>query len=66
MESSQVVYELNAEMVCGGCTGAIERILGKVDGITSVVCNTDTQKVHVTGIDGLDIAAMLQKWVSEK
>lgn len=29
METSTFVYELKVGMTCGGCSGAVERILGK-------------------------------------
>jgi copper chaperone CopZ len=66
MQSAQVVYELNVEMVCDGCSGAVNRILGKVGEISNINIDVPNQKVFVTGQDGLDIAAMLQKWVSKK
>ena len=51
-------------MTCGGCSGAIERILGKVEGITAIQCDIEAQQVLVTGVDGLDPAKLLEKWVS--
>ena len=59
VESGAVVYELDVGMTCGGCSGAIERILGKVEGISKVECNLDTKKVYVHGVDGLEIVPML-------
>ncbi len=61
--SSQFVYELKVGMTCEGCSGAVTRILQKSDQITKVECDVAAQKVLVEGADGLDIAAMLQKWV---
>lgn len=52
--------EYNAEMVCEGCSGAITRILKKVDGVEDVNCDLTAQKVTVTGKD-LDAKAMLEK-----
>ena len=51
-------------MTCGGCSSAIEKILGKCDDIESVTCDLETKKVTVVGKDGLDVAEMLAKWVS--
>ena len=59
------VYELNVGMTCEGCTGAIKRILGKVDSIKEVDCDIASRKVTVKATaDDLDIAEMLSKWVS--
>ena len=33
------VYELNVGMTCEGCSGAIKRILGKVDSIKEIDCD---------------------------
>lgn len=60
--SGAMKYELKVGMTCGACSGAIEKILGKVDDIQSVTCDVEGQKVTVIGKDGLDIVAMLQKW----
>lgn len=59
---SEVVYELKVGMTCDGCSGAVERILGKVEGISKVECNLETLVVLVTGVDGLDIPSYLAKW----
>jgi copper chaperone CopZ len=61
---SEVVYELKVGMTCGGCSGAITRILNKVDGISDVKCDLETLQVFVTGVEGLDIVELLAKWVS--
>ena len=62
MASAAVVYELRVGMTCEGCSGAIERILGGKDEITSVSCDIPAQKVLVEGQDGLDIVEMLRMW----
>ena len=59
------VYELNVGMTCDGCSGAIQRILGKVDTIKEIDCDIANRKVTVKATaDDLDIAEMLSKWVS--
>lgn len=59
------VYELNVGMTCEGCSGAIKRILGKVDSIKEIDCDIPNTKVTVKATaDDLDIAEMLSKWVS--
>jgi copper chaperone CopZ len=42
VDSGAMVYELKVGMTCGGCSGAIERIFGKCEQITSTVCNIET------------------------
>ena len=54
----------NVEMVCDGCSGAVTRILSKVEGVTDVQIDMEGQKVTVCG-EGLDANGMfekLQKW----
>ena len=51
---------------CGGCSGAITRILTKVDGVNKVEPDLETQKVTVdvadgSGIDGDALLAKLKK-----
>ena len=48
---------------CGGCSGAITRILTKVDGVNKVEPDLETQKVTVDVADGsgIDGAALLEK-----
>ena len=36
-------------MACHGCSGAVERALKKVEGVSAVETNLTTQTVHVTG-----------------
>ena len=64
VEGGQMIYELNVGMTCDGCSNAIKKILGKVEGITDIQCEWETKKVTCKGPDGLDIAEMLRKWVS--
>ena len=58
------VYELKVGMTCEGCSGAVERILGKKSEIKEVKCDIPSGQVIVKGEDGLDIVEMLRKWVS--
>lgn len=48
---------------CGGCSGAITRILTKVDGIDKVEPDLETQKVTIEVAEGssVDGEAILQK-----
>ena len=38
---------LKVAMPCGGCSAAVERVLGKTPGVTSVECSLDDQRVVV-------------------
>jgi len=40
---------LKVAMMCGGCTGAVERVLGKMEGVESFTVELETQKVTVVG-----------------
>lgn len=55
-------YELKVGMTCGGCSAAVERILGKSDQISKISCDVEAQQVLVEGTDGIDLCEMLQKW----
>jgi len=48
-------------MTCGGCASAVKRILGKVDGVHSVVADVATKLVVVTSDDSADKQLMLEK-----
>ena len=45
---------LKVAMMCTGCSGAVERVLGKMEGVTSFDVNLETQKVTVVGTVTLD------------
>ena len=45
---------LKVAMMCTGCSGAAERVLGKMEGVTSFDVNLETQKVTVVGTVTLD------------
>eukprot|EP00230_Micromonas_polaris_P004114 CAMPEP_0119207942 /NCGR_PEP_ID=MMETSP1327-20130426/278_1 /TAXON_ID=38833 /ORGANISM="Micromonas pusilla, Strain RCC2306" /LENGTH=69 /DNA_ID=CAMNT_0007204361 /DNA_START=35 /DNA_END=244 /DNA_ORIENTATION=+ len=40
---------LKVAMMCSGCSGAVERVLGKMEGVQSFDVNLETQKVTVVG-----------------
>ena len=40
---------LKVAMMCTGCSGAVERVLGKMEGVQSFAVNLETQKVTVVG-----------------
>ncbi|KAL8162068.1 hypothetical protein V2J09_013557 [Rumex salicifolius] len=56
---SQTVV-LKVEMTCQGCVGAVQRVLGKMEGgVESFDVNLEEKKVTVTG--KVDPEAVLQK-----
>jgi copper chaperone len=54
-------------MTCGGCSGAVKKILSKIEGVSEIDANLDTKLVAVTCEDSVDSAVMLaalNKWGS--
>eukprot|EP00490_Sorites_sp_Unknown_P011012 CAMPEP_0114649462 /NCGR_PEP_ID=MMETSP0191-20121206/7062_1 /TAXON_ID=126664 /ORGANISM="Sorites sp." /LENGTH=77 /DNA_ID=CAMNT_0001863089 /DNA_START=70 /DNA_END=303 /DNA_ORIENTATION=+ len=53
-------------MTCSGCSGAIERILKKVDGVSSISCDIDGKAVTVEYDDAKtkpqDMWDKMKKW----
>lgn len=41
-------YVLNVGMTCGGCSGAVTRLIGKLDNVTLVSADVETKKVTVS------------------
>ncbi|KAG6029547.1 hypothetical protein E4U19_000911 [Claviceps sp. Clav32 group G5] len=55
-------YEFNVTMTCGGCSGAIERVLSRMDGIESYDVSLDTQTARVvTGLPYEDVLVKIAK-----
>ena len=55
----------NAGMTCGGCSGAVTRILTKMEGVKSVEADVATKRVIVTHTAAVAPATMLEalkKW----
>ncbi|KAF8576394.1 heavy metal transport/detoxification protein [Ramaria rubella] len=42
-------YRFEVKMTCSGCTGAVERVLSKLEGITSFQVSLEEQLVIVNG-----------------
>ncbi|GAQ86274.1 Copper chaperone [Klebsormidium nitens] len=51
--------ELKVGMTCGGCVGAVERVLKKTEGVQSY--NVDLQQQKVTVVGDLDPQMVLEK-----
>ena len=61
------VIILNVSMTCGGCSGAVTRLLGKVAGVSDVEANVETKVVRVTCEDDVEqetIQNALSKWAT--
>lgn len=59
------VVEFKVGMTCGGCSGAVTRILKKIEGVQEIDANLETLAVKVTCEDGVDSQVMLDallKW----
>ncbi|CAI7642857.1 hypothetical protein N7533_011373 [Penicillium manginii] len=41
-------YTFNISMSCGGCSGAVERVLKKLDGVKTFDVNLESQTAKIT------------------
>ncbi|KAM7440347.1 ATX1 antioxidant protein 1 [Porites harrisoni] len=41
-------HEFQVEMTCGGCSGAVTRVLNKKEGIDNIEIDMEKQRVYVT------------------
>lgn len=53
-------YHFNIAMSCTGCSGAVERVLKKTDGLSSYTVSLDTQSADVY-TDDVSFEAVLEK-----
>ncbi|PLN80881.1 heavy metal-associated domain-containing protein [Aspergillus taichungensis] len=44
---SEHTYKFNISMSCGGCSGAVERVLKKLEGVKSLDVNLESQTANV-------------------
>ncbi|KAL8278790.1 hypothetical protein RQP46_008859 [Phenoliferia psychrophenolica] len=59
---SDSTYKFNVTMTCSGCSGAIDRVLKKTEGVTSYDISLEKQEVIVnTAIDYDTILAKIKK-----
>ncbi|SMR64154.1 unnamed protein product [Zymoseptoria tritici ST99CH_3D1] len=52
-------YEFNVTMTCGGCSGAVDRVLKKLDGVDSYEVSLDRQTAKV--VTSLPYSTVLEK-----
>ncbi|KAI5202277.1 hypothetical protein E4T39_04714 [Aureobasidium subglaciale] len=58
---SDHTYNFNITMTCGGCSGAVERVLKKLDGVKSFDVSLDSQTATVVTEPTLDYTTVLEK-----
>ncbi|XP_071487255.1 copper transport protein ATOX1-like [Diadema antillarum] len=55
-------YEFKVEMTCGGCSSAVERVLGRMEGIQDKKIDLEKQRVIVeTTLPSDEVLAALKK-----
>jgi len=54
-------YKFNIKMTCGGCSGAIERTLGKLEGVKSYNVSLETQTADIVAEPSLEYSTLLEK-----
>ncbi|XP_033124399.1 copper transport protein ATOX1-like [Anneissia japonica] len=55
-------YEFNVEMTCGGCSGAVERVLNKKEGIAKFEVDLEKKKVFVeTDLSSDEVLEVIKK-----
>ncbi|KAB8542105.1 hypothetical protein FH972_025568 [Carpinus fangiana] len=54
-------YLFNVTMSCGGCSGAVERVLKKLDGVKSFDVSLETQTAQVVAEPSLEYSTVLEK-----
>ncbi|PGH17034.1 hypothetical protein AJ79_01418 [Helicocarpus griseus UAMH5409] len=52
-------YKFNISMSCGGCSGAVERVLKKLDGVKSYTVSLDSQTATVVADPSLEYETVL-------
>ncbi|KAE9977590.1 hypothetical protein BLS_009063 [Venturia inaequalis] len=53
-------YKFDVAMSCGGCSGAIERVLKKLDGVESFDISLEKQTAEVKAVESLPYETVLQ------
>lgn len=49
-------YKFNVTMTCGGCSGAVERVLKKLDGKSALIARIDLSLSHASGVKSFDVS----------
>ncbi|OJI97698.1 hypothetical protein ASPVEDRAFT_305692 [Aspergillus versicolor CBS 583.65] len=59
MADQEHQYKFNVSMSCGGCSGAVERVLKKLDGVKSFDVSLDSQTASVVTDDTVPYETVL-------
>ncbi|KAK2765730.1 Cytosolic copper metallochaperone [Emmonsiellopsis sp. PD_33] len=59
MADTEHQYKFNVSMSCGGCSGAVERVLKKLDGVKSYEVSLDSQTATVVAEPSLEYDTVL-------
>ncbi|KAJ5420068.1 hypothetical protein N7465_002587 [Penicillium sp. CMV-2018d] len=54
-------YKFNVTMTCGGCSGAVERVLKKLEGVKTFDVSLESQTVNVTTEPTISYDDVLEK-----
>ncbi|KAK9313027.1 hypothetical protein V1522DRAFT_412106 [Lipomyces starkeyi] len=54
-------YQFNVAMSCSGCSGAVNRVLSKLEGVNDIKITLEDQKVVVKTNDNLSYDAVLNQ-----
>ncbi|CAK7894089.1 metal homeostasis factor Atx1p [[Candida] anglica] len=53
-------YHFNVTMTCSGCSGAVNRVLGRLEGVKNVDISLENQTVDVQTVSTLDYDTVFQ------
>ncbi|EPQ62839.1 Bgt-688 [Blumeria graminis f. sp. tritici] len=59
MSEAEHNYKFNVAMSCGGCSGAITRVLGKLEGVKSFDVSLENQTATVVAAETLSYETVL-------
>ncbi|EGW34109.1 antioxidant and copper/iron homeostasis protein [Spathaspora passalidarum NRRL Y-27907] len=48
------LYHFDVAMSCSGCSGAVERVLNRLDGVSKIDISLDKQTVDVATVDSVN------------
>ncbi|KAK5651042.1 hypothetical protein OQA88_1064 [Cercophora sp. LCS_1] len=60
MADVEHTYKFNVSMSCGGCSGAVDRVLKKLDGVKSYEVSLESQTATVIAGEGLPYDKVLK------
>jgi len=60
MADVEHTYKFNVSMSCGGCSGAVDRVLKKLDGVKNYEVSLESQSATVVTEPSLDYETVLR------